>query len=93
MSPDGRHLARLLGFSASASPSAEELRRRLLTDPGPVVRGLVREALASDDVTSVEGALAYINDRLREWSALLPEELRTAIGRQAGAEVRRRAPG
>ena len=92
MTPEGRHLARLLGFGPGASPSAEELRRQLLTDPGPVVRGLVEEALASDDVTSLEGALHFINDRLREWAALVPEELRTAIGVQAGVEVRRRVP-
>ena len=92
MTPEGRHLARLLGFAPGTTPAADAIRQQLLTDPGPVVRGLVGEALASDDVTSLEGAMGYINDRLQEWSALIPEDLRAPIGVQAKLEVRRRAP-
>ena len=92
MAPEGRHLARLLGFAPGTAPDAEAVRQRLLTDPGPVVRGLVEEALASDDVTSLEEAMGYMNDRLQEWSALIPEDLRDPIGVQAKLEVRRRAP-
>ena len=66
---------------------------RVRADPNAVADGLVAEALASDDVTSAAAALAFIEERLSELAALLPEDLRAAIGRQAEAEVRRRVPG
>ena len=91
-SPAGRRLSRLLGDPPGAVATAPALLARVREDPKLVIRGLVAEALASDDVTSVEGALAFINERLSELAALLPDELRTAIALQAGVEVRRRAP-
>ena len=85
-----RHLARLLGTPPDSA--VPELVAQVRRDAGLVVQGLVDEALASDDVTSAEGALAFISERLAEMAPLLPDELRTAIARQAAGEVRRRAP-
>ena len=65
---------------------------RVRADPHAVADGLVTEALASDDVTSAAAALAFIEERLSELAPLLPADLRSAIGRQAEAEVRRRVP-
>ena len=92
-SPAARHLSRLLGDPPGALPATTELVRRLRANPNVVVQGLVAEALASDDVTSLEAALRFINERLSEMAALLPDELRLAIALQAGVELRRRVPG
>jgi hypothetical protein len=97
-SPAIRRLSRLLGDppggqTGDREATVAELLQRVRTDPNAVVRGLVAEALASDDVTSVEGALAFISERLVELAVLLPDDLRAAIALQAEVEVRRRVPG
>ena len=94
-SPAVRRLSRLLGDPPGTGGSglaAPALVARVRANPNAVMRGLVAEALASDDVTSVEAALAFITERLAELAPLLPDELRTAIALQAGVEVRRQAP-
>ncbi len=93
-SAEARHLSRLLGDPPGAPGiEAAGLVARVRADPHAVADGLVTEALASDDVTSAAAALAFIEERLSELAALLPADLRSAIGRQAEAEVRRRVPG
>lgn len=69
-----------------------ELVARLRADPSRVITGLADEALASDDVTSLEASLAFVNERLVEMASLLPDDLRLAIALQAGVELRRRVP-
>ena len=91
-SPAARHLSRLLGDPPGASSQEPKLIARVRSQPNIVVERLVGEALASDDVTSLEGALAFINERLDEMASLLPEELRLAIAMQACVELRRRVP-
>lgn len=95
--PAVRRLSRLLGDPPAAAasepaPTTAALVARVRANPNTVVHGLVAEALASDDVTSVAGALAFISERLSELAPLLPDELRTAIALQAALEVRRRVP-
>ena len=53
-------------------------------DPAAVAEGLVAEALASDDVTSAAGALAFVEERLSELAALLPSDLRAGGGAGGG---------
>jgi hypothetical protein len=89
-----RRLSRLLGDPPGApAPQAERLVARVRADPAAVAEGLVTEALASDDVTSAAGALAFVAERLAELAALLPPDLRSVVGREAEAAVRRRVPG
>jgi len=90
--PAARHLSRLLGDPPGALAATPDLIGRLRANPNRVVEGLVAEALASDDVTSLEAALAFINERLSEMAALLPDELRLAIALKAGVQLRRRVP-
>ena len=93
-SAEARRLSRLLGDPPGAPVlEAAGLVARVRANPATVADGLVAEALASDDVTSAAAALAFIEERLSELAALLPSDLRTEIGRQAEAEVRRRVPG
>ena len=93
-SAEGRRLSRLLGDPPGAPGlEAAGLVARVRANPAAVADGLVAEALASDDVTSAVAALAFIEERLSELAALLPPDLRAAIGRQAEAGVRRRVPG
>ena len=89
-----RRLSRLLGDPPGAPlPEAARLIARVRADPAAVAEGLVAEALASDDVTSAAGALAFVEERLSELVALLPSDLRSVVGREAESEVRRRVPG
>lgn len=89
-----RRLSRLLGDPPGAPlPEAADLIARVRADPAAVAEGLVAEALASDDVTSAAGALAFVEERLSELAALLPSDLRSAVGREAESAVRRRVPG
>ena len=93
-SAEARRLSRLLGDPPGAPVvEAAGLVARVRANPATVADGLVAEALASDDVTSAAAALAFIEERLSELATLLPSDLRTEIGRQAEAEVRRRVPG
>ena len=89
-----RRLSRLLGDPPGAPlPEAAALIARVRADPAAVAEGLVAEALASDDVTSAAGALAFVEERLSELAALLPADLGAVVGREAEAAVRRRVPG
>lgn len=51
----------------------EHARAAISADPGVLASALFLEAVESDDVTSVEGALGYLADRLRELQHLVGE--------------------
>ena len=87
-----RRLARLLGHGPHEIPSDDNLRLIAAREPARLAVELVREALASDDVTSAEGARLFVEERLAEWSDLLTDDTRRAIGDAATEEIQRRAP-
>ena len=76
-------LARLTGAAAfadrfgppqTADPEVEALRSLVEERLGEVARSLVEEAAASDDVTDIPSAEAYLEDRLRTLGDLLTKE-------------------
>jgi hypothetical protein len=87
-------IARLIGLDAfserfgppqTAAPDDAALRVLIDERLDDVVRGLVEEAAASDDVLDVESALAYLDDRLYTLGALITPEQAEVI-RAAFAE-------
>lgn len=90
--PARRHLLRLLGRPRSESASLSALRTAVAGDCDRVARGLVDEALASDDVTSAEAAQAFLAERLEELGDALDADTRARIAESGAALIRRRAP-
>ena len=87
-----RRLARMLGHGPQETPTTDTLGIEAVRDRIRLAAELVREALASDDVTSADGARLFVEERLAEWSDLLADDTRRAIGQAAGEEIQRRAP-
>jgi hypothetical protein len=90
-------LARLIGhdaFSArfgppqSAEPDSGALSRLIDERLDEIVRALVEEAAASDDVTDAAGAASYLDDRLATLGDLL-SNAQSARLRAAFAELTR----
>ena len=87
-----RRLARLLGYGPHEILTDGDLRLAADRERTRLAAELVREALASDDVTSAQGARLFVEERLAEWSDLLPGDTRQAIAQAANEEIQRRAP-
>jgi hypothetical protein len=64
----------------------EDARAAIAAEPGVLAMALFHEAAASDDVTSVEAAHAYLESRLEELAALTGESA-PEIRRQFAAKV------
>jgi hypothetical protein len=75
-------LARLMGARTHAL-SREEARSRAASDPARLAQGLLAEAADNDDVLSADGALDYMEERLRYFGEALdgetPERVREAF--------------
>jgi hypothetical protein len=76
-------LARLIGADAfterfgppqTASPERDALRSLVDERLDAVAEGLVAEAAASDDVTGIESARSYLEDRIETLGDLLSEQ-------------------
>ena len=87
-----RRLARLLGYGPQETLTSDELGHAADRERIRLATELVREALASDDVTSADAARLFVEERLAEWSDLLADDTRRAIGQTANEEIQRRAP-
>ncbi len=64
----------------------EDARAAIAAEPGVLALALFHEAAASDDVTSIETGLAYLEGRLEELSAFASESA-PEIRRQFAAKV------
>jgi hypothetical protein len=64
----------------------EDARLAIMEDPGVLASELFLEAAASDDVTSVESATAYLEARLTELAELVGEAASVVRG-QFGEKV------
>ncbi|MBE0609066.1 MAG: hypothetical protein IH609_06790 [Dehalococcoidia bacterium] len=64
----------------------EDARAAIAAEPGVLASALFHEAAASDDVTSVETGMAYLEGRLEELSALTGDSA-PVIRRQFAAKV------
>ncbi len=87
-----RRLARLLGYGPQGVPTDSELRHAAGRESSRLAAELVREALASDDVTSAQGARSFVDERLAEWGDLLTDDISRAIAHSAIEEIDQRAP-
>lgn len=64
----------------------EDARAAIAAEPGVLASALFHEAAASDDVTSVETGLAYLEGRLEELSAFAGDSA-PEVRRQFAAKV------
>ena len=83
--PEREHLP---GLDESGFDSTQMKRLHQLIDArlGPIVAGLLREAMASDDVQAPAAADAYLDDRLGFLGDLLTAHQRAEIRRRFRAE-------
>jgi hypothetical protein len=71
-------LARIYGLDRH-QVTGDLARRTIAADPPRLAAAFFEEAAASDDVTSVESALDYLDGRLDFFGGLLDEDSRAAI--------------
>jgi hypothetical protein len=80
-------MARLLGEERLRSAPVEEVRSAVDEALPRLVDGLLAEAVASDDVTDRDSALAYVHDRVRFLQPLLRDDQRELLLKQLTESV------
>lgn len=67
----------------------ERARRLAQERAGPIAQALLEEAMTLDDIQDAAGAVAYLEERLTFFAALLSDDVRAAIREQFQAIVGR----
>ncbi|MFN0145559.1 MAG: hypothetical protein ACKVT1_03535 [Dehalococcoidia bacterium] len=71
-------VARMLSLG-SHTVTAERARAEIASRPGDFARAFLEEAAASDDVTSTETALDYLESRLAEFGELVERHVAITV--------------
>ncbi|MBI5948198.1 MAG: hypothetical protein HY875_08675 [Chloroflexi bacterium] len=77
-------VSRMLGAGVTTAVTARAL---IASAPGQLAAALVREAADSDDVTSTEAAMDYLEGRLAELRELLDDATAAAVREAFAASV------
>ena len=80
-------IARLLGNDALRTSTEVEVRAAAAAGIELLAAGLVAEAAASDDVSDLETALAFIEARLRFFNGLWDQDVGTRLWQAVQAKI------
>ena len=87
MPSDEIRLTQLRRMLAEPFPGLAEASAAIARDPSRLAQALVAEAAASDDVSSVESARAYVEARLADLGEAVPPAAATPVRAAAEASL------